>query len=220
MDISLNDIDLESIQIPDQEEEETPIPGAVINFHNITHDDMNNGPGLRVVLWVAGCSHHCKECHNPVTWDPNGGIPLDAWNESEFWEWLDKPWTKGATFSGGDPLHCANRGYIGKMAQKIKETRINKDVVVYTGYTLKADNGDFYFEDKEGNTFSYPALKYIDILNDGPFDCDIRKGDIASDRFVPWVGSSNQRVIDVQESLKAGKVVERKYDKSGKYTLV
>lgn len=220
MDIRLDDIELDSIEIPVQEEEAVLPSAPQIYFHNITHDDLLNGDGLRVVLWVAGCSHHCKECQNPITWDAKGGIPLDAWNESEFWEWLDKPWTRGATFSGGDPLFCSNRAYIGEMMKKIKETRPGKDVWLYTGYSLKVEDGDFFFEDVAGNTFKYPALKYIDVLCEGPFECEVRKADIAADRFVPWVGSSNQRVVDVQESLKAGKIVERQYDKSGKYTIM
>ncbi len=182
---------------------------ASINYHNITHDDMLNGDGLRVVLWVAGCSHHCKECQNPITWDPNGGIPFTAWEETEFWTWLDKPWTQGATFSGGDPLHCANRGYIGKMMRKIKETREGKDIWLYTGYRLVCEDGKFAFEDAAGNTFKYPELKYIDVLVDGPFECETRKADIATKKKVLWRGSSNQRLIDVQESLKTGHIVER-----------
>ena len=75
------------------------ILAPTIRYHNITHDDMKNGDGLRVVLWVAGCEHHCKECQNPITWDPDGGIPFTTWDEAEFWDWLSKPWTKGATFA-------------------------------------------------------------------------------------------------------------------------
>ncbi len=180
-----------------------------INIHNITHDDMLNGEGLRVVLWVAGCAHRCEGCQNPCTWDPNGGIPFTQWEEAEFWTWLDKPWTQGATFSGGDPLHPANREYIGKMMKKIKETRPGKDIWCYTGYTLVAENGEFRLEDAQGNSFAYPELKYIDVLVDGRFELKTRQGDIAAKRKVRWRGSSNQRLIDVPASLKAGKIVEK-----------
>ena len=80
-----------------------------MRYHNITTDDMLNGDGLRVVLWVAGCSHHCRGCHNPVTWDPEGGIPFDQGAREEIFGQLDKSYISGITFSGGDPLHPANR---------------------------------------------------------------------------------------------------------------
>ena len=69
---------------------------------------MLNGDGLRVVLWVAGCSHCCKDCHNPVTWDPNGGLYFDESAKAELFEELKKDYVSGITFSGGDPLHIAN----------------------------------------------------------------------------------------------------------------
>lgn len=97
-----------------------------MRYHNITKDDMLNGDGLRVVLWVAGCGHHCKGCQNPITWDPNGGIPFDDAAKAEIFEQLDKDYISGITFSGGDPLHEANRGCdgSGKRDQgKISEKR-------------------------------------------------------------------------------------------------
>lgn len=179
-----------------------------IHFHNITHDDMKNGTGLRVVLWVAGCTHHCKECHNPITWDENGGLPFTQWEESEFWEWLDKPFTEGATFSGGDPLHPKNRNYIGKMMEKIKKTRSGKNIWLYTGYELVfSESEGFYFKDDEGNTFTYPYLSYIDTLIDGKFDCMVRNLDLQAGKKVLWRGSSNQRIIDVQASIKQNKII-------------
>ncbi len=74
-----------------------------MRYHNITKDDMLNGDGLRVVLWVAGCDHCCKECHNPVTWDPNGGLFFDEKAKAEIFEELEKDYISGITFSGGDP---------------------------------------------------------------------------------------------------------------------
>ena len=177
---------------------------APIHYHNITHDDMVNGDGLRVVLWVAGCSRHCKECQNPITWDPNGGIPFTQWDESEFWEWLKKPWTQAATFSGGDRLHPANRDKIGDMIRMIRKDYPDKDVWVYTGYRLM---DDFLLEDASGNTFSLSYLSDIDVLVDGRYECETRKADIASHKKVLWRGSSNQRVIDVKNSLAAGKIL-------------
>lgn len=189
------------------EEDESYGLESSINFHNITHDDMLNGDGLRVVLWVAGCAHHCKGCQNPCTWDPNGGMPFTQWEEAEFWTGLDKPWIQGATFSGGDPLHPANREYVGHLMKEIKTNHPGKDIWVYTGYTLEVENGNFVFEDADGNAFHYAKLKYIDVLVDGMFREEIRKADIAAQKKVLWRGSSNQRVIDVQKSLEAGNII-------------
>ncbi len=177
-----------------------------INYHNITHDDMLNGSGLRVVLWVAGCLHHCKDCHNPITWDEKGGIPFTQWEEAEFWEWLSKPWTKGATFSGGDPLHPANREKIKKMCKTIREKYPEKDIWLYTGYKL-LDNTNFVNEINPSDHFYWEGLPLIDVLVDGRFDCECRKKDIEKGISPSWRGSSNQRVIDVQRTLDDGKIV-------------
>ncbi len=214
MDYKINEVDLDIGNIENQIRYQEQEDGAVfqsprINIHNITHDDMLNGDGLRVVLWVAGCEHHCLECQNPCTWDPNGGIPFTEWEEAEFWEWLNKPWTQGATFSGGDPLHPRNREFIFEMMKRVKEIP-GKDVWLYTGYNLRYTEAEgFYFEDSFGKTFKYPGLPYIDILIDGKFECQTRQADIKSGRTVLWRGSSNQRIIDIQRSLSEGKIVER-----------
>lgn len=83
-----------------------------MRYHNITQDDMNNGDGLRVVLWVAGCEHHCKGCQNPVTWNPDDGLVFDKRAFNEIMKALEKPYVAGITFSGGDPLHPQNRGAV------------------------------------------------------------------------------------------------------------
>ena len=209
MDFRLEDIDLESIVIPDQEELKEDFPEAVINYHNITHDDMLNGDGLRVVLWVAGCSHKCPGCQNPQTWDANSGIPFTEWEASEFWEWLAKPWTQGATFSGGDPLFCSNRAYIGSMMADIKKKYPEKDIWLYTGYTLEQDELGFYFADGD-DTFRYEPLQYVDVLVDGKFNQEQREIDIKNKKKVLWKGSSDQRTIDVPKTLKENVIVERR----------
>lgn len=206
------DVKLASQYLADEEEMEKNFDAglvAPINIHNITHDDMKNGDGLRVVLWVAGCSHHCKGCHNPITWDPDGGIPFTKWEEAEFYDWLKKPWTQGATFSGGDPLHCANRKYVGQMMANIKKHYPTKDVWVYTGYTLMHDEKSGFYFKGSGDEFFYASLKHIDVLVDGKFECETREQDIAEGKKVYWAGSSNQRIIDVKKSLEEGKIVER-----------
>ena len=154
-----------------------------MRYHNITKDDMLNGDGLRVVLWVAGCSHCCKECQNPITWDPNGGLPFDDAAKQEIFEQLEKPYISGITFSGGDPLHSANRVEVRNLMAEIKQKYPAKTIWLYTG-------------DSWENILHYAAMQYIDVLVDGEFQVDTK------DVKLLWKGSSNQRVIDVQASLK------------------
>lgn len=153
-----------------------------MRYHNITKDDMLNGDGLRVVLWVAGCSHCCKGCQNPMTWDPNGGLLFDAAAKAEIFDQLDKPYIEGITFSGGDPLHSANRDDVKALMVEIKKKYSNKNIWLYTGECWEA-------------IMNYPLLKYVDVLVDGEFRQDKR------DVTLLWKGSSNQRVIDVQATL-------------------
>lgn len=143
---------------------------------------MLNGDGLRVVLWVAGCTHCCKECQNPITWDPDGGLPFDEDAKAEIFEQLDKPYIAGITFSGGDPLHAANRLDIRNLMEEIKTKYPDKTIWLYTG-------------DVWENILHYPMMKYIDVVVDGEFMVDLK------DNKLLWKGSSNQRVIDVQKSL-------------------
>lgn len=142
---------------------------------------MLNGDGLRVVLWVAGCSHCCKDCQNPITWDPDGGLPFDDDAKKEIFEQLDKPYISGITFSGGDPLHSANRLDVRNFMKEIKSKYPDKTIWLYTG-------------DVWENILHYPLMKYVDVLVDGEFVADLK------DNKLLWKGSSNQRVIDVQKT--------------------
>lgn len=154
-----------------------------MRYHNITKDDMLNGEGLRVVLWVAGCTHCCKECQNPLTWDPNGGIPFDNAAKQELFEQLDKPYISGITFSGGDPLHAANRLDVRTLMAEIKAKYPDKTIWLYTG-------------DVWEDILHYPVMQYVNVLVDGEFRIEERNVKLQ------WKGSKNQRVIDVQASLK------------------
>lgn len=158
-----------------------------MRYHNITKDDMLNGDGLRVVLWVAGCNHGCKECHNPVTWDPNGGIEFDEQAKAELLEQLAKDYISGITFSGGDPLHPGNIEAVTALAKEIKQTFTAKTIWLYTG-------------DSWEDILDREIVKYLDVLVDGEFKIDLK------DERLHWKGSSNQRVIDVQKSLREGEV--------------
>lgn len=162
-----------------------------MKYHNITYDDMLNGDGLRVVLWVSGCEHHCKGCQNPVTWNPEDGLEFDLFTLYELFAELSKEHVSGITFSGGDPLHPNNRTAIYNVISIIKENFPNKTIWVYTGYTweeiLKLD-------------LTY-IIEYADVLVDGKYCSAL------NDKNAHWVGSTNQRVIDIKKSLMEGEVV-------------
>lgn len=149
---------------------------------------MLNGDGLRVVLWVAGCAHACPGCHNPVTWDPEGGLPFDEAARREIYEELEKDYVSGITFSGGDPLHPANIRGVTELARQIRNDFPDKTIWLYTGSTW---NG---VRDLE-------VARYVDVLVDGTFQ------EAKKDNTLRWKGSSNQQVIDVQKTLKTGEVV-------------
>ena len=144
---------------------------------------MLNGDGLRVVLWVAGCSHCCKECHNPITWDPDGGLLFDDVAKQEIFEQLEQDFISGITFSGGDPLHSANRLDVRNFMAEIREKYPNKSIWLYTGYEWK-------------DIWHYPMMRYVDVVVDGEFKVDLKDANLL------WKGSSNQKVINVQETLK------------------
>ena len=158
-----------------------------MRYHNITHDDMLNGDGLRVVLWVSGCEHHCDQCQNPVTWDINGGIEFKEEDKNELFDFLSRDYTAGVTFSGGDPLHPENRTPVTELAREIKTLIPRKTVWVYTGYD---------WDDVK----DLPVMQYVDVLVDGKFQKDLK------DNNAHWCGSTNQRVIDVRRSIESGRV--------------
>lgn len=159
-----------------------------MRYHNITHDDMLNGDGLRVVLWVAGCSHRCKDCQNPITWDPNGGIELCQKEIEEIFDYMSKDYISGITYSGGDPLYIDNREDITNLAKVLRDRFPDKTQWLYTGY---------WYDDVK----DLEVMEYIDVIVDGPFINTLK------DNTLHWKGSSNQRVIDVQKSRELGTIV-------------
>lgn len=165
-----------------------------MNYHNITKDDMNNGDGLRVVLWVAGCPHHCPECQNPQTWDYDSGIQFDDSALAELRYELRKDYISGITLSGGDPLAPKNRYTVLKIVEWVKRTFPTKTIWLYTGYKYDA----LIFE---GNYEAVQIIRNCDVIVDGEYKKDLR------DVNLKWKGSKNQRVINVQESLRTGGIV-------------
>ena len=163
-----------------------------MNYHNITYPDQNNGDGLRVVLWLSGCSHHCKGCQNPQTWNADNGIKFDDVAFDELFDELRKDYISGITITGGDPLFKDNVDEVYSLCSFIKRILPYKTIWIYTGYT---------WEELQSEDDKRLILKYCDVLVDGRFEED--KKDIT----LKWRGSSNQRVINVQESLKQNKLI-------------
>jgi len=159
-----------------------------MRYHNITKDDMLNGDGLRVVLWVAGCSHGCPGCQNPITWDINGGLIFDEKAKEEIFHELNKDYVSGITLSGGDPLHPNNREEIATLIKEIRSRYPSKTIWLYTGYTFE-----------EINNLSF--IKDIDVIVDGRF---IKE---ELDPSLQWKGSRNQRVILVKHTLDSNTIV-------------
>ena len=154
----------------------------------IEKTSINNGLGCRVVLWCAGCSRKCKGCFNPETWSFEAGKNFDDNAKRYLFEQLNKPYIKGLTCSGGHPFGSENLPDITKLLQEIKQKFPEKDIWLYTGFTWDQVK---HFE----------AIKYIDVLVDGPYIEEQQNITLA------FRGSTNQRIIDVQQSLQKGEVV-------------
>jgi anaerobic ribonucleoside-triphosphate reductase activating protein len=148
---------------------------------------MLNGDGLRVVLWVAGCNHYCKGCQNPETWDVAGGIPFDEEAEKELFDEMGKSYISGITFSGGDPLHPFNRSEVFRLIDRCVSEFPDKTIWLYTGY-------------KWEEICHLEGIEKIDVVAEGEFIQEL------NDNNLHWVGSSNQRVLDVKPTLEKVKL--------------
>ena len=160
-----------------------------MNYHKIEKTSIANGEGIRVVLWCSGCLLHCKGCQNPQTWSLNSGKPFNLEAKNELFEALDKPYIKGITFSGGNPLDSFAEVFA--LCKDIKEKFPTKDIWLYSGYT---------YEEIKPKVMGM-ILEYVDVLVDGRYIEEQR------DITLKWRGSKNQRVINVQASLIQDKVV-------------
>lgn len=169
---------------------------------------MLNGDGLRVVLWLSGCSHNCYKCQNPQTHDPNSGILFDEKAEEELFRELSKDYISGLTLTGGDPLHENNLDGVLNLINKIRHLMPQKTIWLYTGYEWEHifDQGYHYHpltveKLSIGRWRRQKIVKQCDVLIDGRYIDSLR------DVSLKWKGSSNQRVINVQESLKQNKII-------------
>lgn len=163
-----------------------------MNYEKIDKCSVSNGLGVRTVLWISGCNIHCKNCHNQSTWDFNSGIPFTDDTMQEILYDLSKPYIKGLTLSGGHPLDPHNAPKVLEIVKRVKMVFPNKDIWIYSGYV---------WEDIIKDDILKEILKRTDVLVDGAYIDELR------DISLPFRGSSNQRIIDVKESLDQNKVI-------------
>ena len=173
-----------------------------MNYHTITYPDQNNGDGLRVVLWLSGCSHRCFNCQNPQTWDVNSGIPFDESAKEELFRELDKDYISGLTLSGGDPLHEANLDGVLDLVNEIRLSFPNKSIWIYSGYQWSEIFNDGVYLTK--NCYGW---KRREIVRQCTVMVDGRYIDSQRNPSKKWAGSDNQRVLDIQQSLQKGEIV-------------
>ena len=167
--------------------------------------DISNGTSVGVALFVQGCSFHCDGCFNMETWDVNGGYEWNKACKIEFFNALDKPYIKRCSILGGSPLHQANVQEIFSLCKTIKEKYPDKTIWLYTGYQFEdiwiPKNCVTNNELNLTRSLRNEILKYIDVLVDGQYVKELR------DITLPFRGSSNQRIIDVQKTLQEQKIV-------------
>ena len=170
-----------------------------MHYGTIKINDIANGEGVRVSLFVSGCTNHCKECFNPETWNFEYGKPFTEETENYILDNLKPYFINGLTLLGGEPFEPKNQAVLLPFVKRVREMYPNKNIWAYSGFRL---------EDELLREGAYPncdytleLLKIIYILVDGLFDRYLKK------ITLNFRGSSNQRIIDVQQSLKEGKVV-------------
>ena len=167
-------------------------------FADIKTVDVANGPGVRISLFVSGCTHRCKGCFNEDAWDFKYGKEFTKNEEDYIIELLKPDYIEGITILGGEPFEYVNQKGILPLIRRIKEELPNKSIWCFSGYTLDKDIlGDMCNKFDE----TRELISYIDVLVDGKFELDKK------DFKLKFRGSSNQRIIDVKESLKQNKVI-------------
>lgn len=169
-----------------------------MKYADIKTVDVANGKGVRVSLFVSGCNHHCKGCFNSQAWDFNYGNDFTEKQIDRIINELDHPYISGLSLLGGEPLEHINQKGLLPLLKKVKEKFPEKDIWCYTGYTFDKDISENMFNNWDETK---EVMSYIDVLVDGKFEEDKK------DLKLKFRGSSNQRIIDVQQSLKTHKVI-------------
>lgn len=160
--------------------------------------DISNGCGIGISLFVQGCHFHCDGCFNPETWDFNGGKEWSEEVEKKFLNLASRPWVKRISILGGEPLAYENVETVYKLVREIREKFPDKMIWIYTGFRFE----DIPIETTNSiQEYRYRAIANADVLVDGRFEANKK------DLSLPFRGSTNQRLIDVQKSLQNGTVV-------------
>ncbi len=168
-------------------------------YGNIKNTDIANGEGVRVTLFVSGCTHHCKNCFNKETWDFCYGKPFTKEVEDELIKLLEPDYIKGLTLLGGEPMEPQNQASLLPFLKRVREVYGNKkNIWCYTGYVL---DRDLLKESRAKCEHTEELLKNIDVLVDGPFIESLKN------LSLKFRGSSNQRVINLPETLKTNDIV-------------
>lgn len=169
-----------------------------MNYMEIKKYDIANGPGVRTSLFVSGCTHHCKECFNPESWDFKAGKEFTEEVIAEIIESLKPDYIKGLTLLGGEPFEPANQEALLPLVKKVKELYPNKSIWAFSGYLFDKQIMDVMAKKYD---FTKEFVKYIDVLVDGEFHIEEK------DLSIVYRGSRNQRIIDVQKSLAKNSLV-------------
>ena len=170
-----------------------------MNYANIKDFDIANGPGIRISLFVSGCTHHCKGCFNKEAWDFDYGQPFTQETIEQIIQMLKPAYVKGLTLLGGEPFEPQNQSAIVELLRRVKAEYPQKSIWAFSGYLFDKDILSGRLGDWE---ITKEYLSYLDVLVDGPFIEDKK------DLMLRFRGSSNQRLIDVPKSLACGNVVE------------
>lgn len=171
-----------------------------MRYSLIREMDVSNGQGVGISLFVQGCHFHCKGCFNQETWDFNGGKEWTEDIEDKFIKLADRPYIKRISFLGGEPLADENVETIFRIVQKLKTQYPEKKIWIFTGYTWRN-----IMNQTLKNAFTrLMTVVLSDVVVDGQFELD--KQDINNKQAL-WIGSLNQRIIDVQKTIKNNKVI-------------
>lgn len=169
-----------------------------MNYGEIKNYDIANGEGVRVTLFVSGCTHHCKGCFQPETWDFSYGKPFDETVEEEILSELEPYYISGLTLLGGEPFEPENQRALLPLLRKVRSLYPEKTIWCYTGYTLESD---LLSKSRARCEYTDEMLSLLDVLVDGEFIEEQKNISLA------FRGSENQRIIDVKKTLETGQVV-------------
>lgn len=169
-----------------------------MNYATIKKTDVANGPGVRVSLFVSGCTHACKGCFNAEAWDFAYGAPYTQENEQEILKALEPGHIRGLSLLGGEPMEPQNRGTVLELVRKVRALYPSKDIWCYTGYEYEKD---LLRWEAEGDTVVSELLDSIDVLVDGEFVEERKNLRLA------FRGSENQRLIDLKQTRREGRVI-------------